>query len=162
MTEKLIQHRLYLTSVSPKTVQWYRCSFRAFAGALDSKQAIIGRIAEIKQRGASHITINSYLRAVNAYLMWRHKEHGKGLIRIPRLQEEQKILATLSAQQIHRRVHCKPIERNETRAHAISLVAIDTGPRIGELLSADSEGCRSAFRGDGDHDSGLMPITIPR
>jgi len=26
---------------------------------------------------------------------------------------------------------------------------------------ADSERCRSAFRGDGDHDSDLMPITIP-
>jgi hypothetical protein len=27
---------------------------------------------------------------------------------------------------------------------------------------ADSERCRSTFRGDGDHDSELMPITIPR
>jgi len=26
---------------------------------------------------------------------------------------------------------------------------------------ADSERCRSAFRGDGDRDSELMPITIP-
>jgi predicted nucleic acid-binding protein len=31
-----------------------------------------------------------------------------------------------------------------------------------ERHGADSEGCRSAFRGDGDHDSELMPITIPR
>jgi predicted RNA binding protein YcfA (HicA-like mRNA interferase family) len=27
--------------------------------------------------------------------------------------------------------------------------------------AADSERCRSAFRGDGDRDSELMPITIP-
>jgi len=26
---------------------------------------------------------------------------------------------------------------------------------------ADSGRCRSAFRDDGDHDSGLMPINIP-
>jgi hypothetical protein len=74
VTGEFIQHRLYLTGVSPKTVQWCRCSFRAFAGALESKQAIIGRITEIKQRGASHITINRYLRAVNAYFMWQYKE----------------------------------------------------------------------------------------
>jgi hypothetical protein len=72
--------------------------FRAFAGALDSKQAIVGRIAEIRQRGAFHITINnSYLRYINAYFMWLHKEHGEDLIRIPRLREEQRILATLNA-----------------------------------------------------------------
>jgi len=29
-------------------------------------------------------------------------------------------------------------------------------------LIAYSERCRSAFRGDGDRDSELMPITIPR
>ena len=29
-------------------------------------------------------------------------------------------------------------------------------------LNAYSERCRSPFRGDGDHDSELMPITIPR
>ena len=31
-----------------------------------------------------------------------------------------------------------------------------------KALAADSERCRSAFRSDGDHDSGIMPITIPR
>jgi hypothetical protein len=31
-----------------------------------------------------------------------------------------------------------------------------------DLLRADSGRCRSAFRGDGDRHSELMPITIPR
>src|ERR1035437_2049581 len=95
MTKDFIQERVYLKGVSLRTVDWYRFSFRAFDGAMDSKQAIIRRIAEIKERGASHITINSYLRAVNAYFMWLHKEQGKELIKIPRLKEEQRILQTL-------------------------------------------------------------------
>ena len=94
MTKDFIQERVYLKGVSLRTVDWYRFSFRAFDGAMDSKQAIIRRIAEIKERGASHITINSYLRCINAYFMWLHEEHGKDLVRIPKLKEEQKILAT--------------------------------------------------------------------
>jgi hypothetical protein len=30
-----------------------------------------------------------------------------------------------------------------------------------DAIAAYSEPCRSAFRGDGDRDSDLMPITIP-
>jgi hypothetical protein len=37
-------------------VDWYKTSFRQFAGALDSKQTIIERIAKLKERGTSHIT----------------------------------------------------------------------------------------------------------
>jgi hypothetical protein len=55
------------------------------------------------------------------------------LIKIPRLEEEQKILATFGAEHIHRLAHWKPVGRNETRAHAISLVAIDTGLGIADL-----------------------------
>ena len=96
MTEKFIQHRVYLTGVSEQTVKRYRWSFKAFDGCLDSKDAVVERIAQLKGRGVNHITINSYLRAVNAYFMWLHTEHGKEKLRIPKLKEEQKILSTLS------------------------------------------------------------------
>jgi hypothetical protein len=39
---------------------------------------------------------------------------------------------------------------------------LTNGDLVAHAIAADSEGCRSAFRGDGDHDSELMPITIPR
>ena len=90
MTQQFIQERVYLKGVSPRTVTLYECSFRAFAGALQSKQTIIGRIAQLKEKGTSHITINSYLRCVNAYFRWNHIENGKELIHIPKLKEEQK------------------------------------------------------------------------
>jgi integrase/recombinase XerD len=169
MTEQFIQERLYLTGVSPKTVIWYRMSFRQFAGALASKGEMVDRIKVLKDRGASHITINSYLRAANAYFHWRD---GKGEkcspqcthIHIPRLKEEQKILATLSPEQIKRLVQFKPVKRNETRVHVMALCAMDTGLRLGELLrlrrqDVDLDNLVLRVHGKGDKHR-LVPVSI--
>lgn len=139
MTNDFIQERLYLKGVSPRTVDWYRFSFKAFAGALDSRQAIIKRIAELKERGASHITINSYLRAVNAYFMWLHKEQGRELVKIPRLKEEQRILQTLIPADVYSILAYKPIGVNLRRAHTIALTILDTGLRASEVLGITKE-----------------------
>ena len=40
MVEQFIQGRKYLKAVSPKTLIWYQCSFKAFDGATSSKEAI--------------------------------------------------------------------------------------------------------------------------
>ena len=116
LTDQFIQERKYLLAVTPKTVIWYGCGFKAFEGALESKETVNRRIVQLSERGVKPITINSYLRCINAYFTWLHKEHDKDLIRIPRLKEDQNILATFSVQQIHRLIHWKPIKRNETRA----------------------------------------------
>ena len=39
---------------------------------------------------------------------------------------------------------------------------LDITDQLAVRLAAYSERCRSAFRGDGDRDSELMPIAIPR
>jgi len=96
MTRDFIRERRYLKTVSPKTIIWYGCSFKAFEGALESKEAARQRIVELRQRNVSPITINSCLRCINAYFRWLHEEHGKDLVTIPKLKEEQKILATFS------------------------------------------------------------------
>ena len=74
MTQEFIRERQYLKAVSPRTVIWYGCSFKAFEGALDSKEAIRERIVQLRQRNVSPITINSYLRCINAFLRWMHVE----------------------------------------------------------------------------------------
>ncbi len=53
MVEQFIQGRKYLKAVSPKTLIWYQCSFKAFHGATSSKEAINRRIVELRERGAS-------------------------------------------------------------------------------------------------------------
>ena len=92
MTDQFIKERLYLKGVSPKTVAWYNNAFRAFEGALD-RPSIIDRIAELRGRGVQAVSINTWLRCINAYFHWRdgvgekcspHCTHT----RIPRLKEE--------------------------------------------------------------------------
>jgi site-specific recombinase XerD len=133
-TDQFITERTYLKGVSPATIQWYRSSFKAFDSALDSKQAIVGRIAELR-RTNSALSINTYLRCLNAYFRWLHEEHGHEPIRIPRLKEEQKVLATLSADHVKRLIQFTPKGRNLKRAHTLTLLFLDTGLRFAEALS---------------------------
>lgn len=141
MQDQFIKERLYFKNVSPKTIVWYNCSFKAFSGALDSRQTILDRIAELRQRGVSAISVNTYLRCVNAYYMWLHKEHGREPIKIPRLKEEQKILATFTEDQINAILTFKPKRNNQTRAHMVSCLLLDTGLRISEGLSITKQDC---------------------
>jgi integrase/recombinase XerD len=127
--QQFISERKYLLNVTPKTIIWYGCGFKAFEGALDSLEAAKGRIVALRDRSVSAITVNSYLRCINAFWKWQGKDW-----KIRRLEEEQKILATFNAEHIYRLVQWKPIGRNQMRAHTIAMVALDTGLRISELL----------------------------
>jgi hypothetical protein len=48
---EFIEERKYLKNVTTKTLAWYEESFRAFDGALDSKQTINQRIVDLRTRG---------------------------------------------------------------------------------------------------------------
>jgi integrase/recombinase XerD len=128
--QQFISERKYLLNLTPKTIIWYGCGFKAFAGALETLEAAKQRIGELRERSVSAITVNSYLRCINAFWKWQGKEW-----KIRRLKEEQKLLATFTPDHVHRLVHWNPIGRNQARAHVIALVALDTGMRISELLS---------------------------
>src|ERR1019366_8538826 len=102
------QERKYLKNVTPKTLAWYDHSFKAFDGALGGKAPITARITELRQRGISPISINTYLRCINTYRRWLHVEHGLDLIKIPKLKEDQKVLATFSPEQVKALLGIKP------------------------------------------------------
>jgi hypothetical protein len=74
MTEKFIQERKYLKAVSEKTLLWYKDSFRAFEGALDSTETINARIVELRMRGVKPVSVNTWLRCIKAYYLWQGKE----------------------------------------------------------------------------------------
>jgi len=139
MTQDFIRDRQYLKAVSPKTIIWYGCSFTAFNGALESEEAVRQRIIELRQRNVSPITINSYLRCINAYFRWLHEEHGKDLITVPKLKEEQKILSTFSTPAIKSMVFYRPKGDSERRLHTLVCLLLDTGLRISEALSLKKE-----------------------
>jgi site-specific recombinase XerD len=132
-TTQFITERSYLKGVSQATIQWYNSSFKAFEGALDSKQAIIERIGTLRKTNSA-ISVNTYLRCINAYFRWRHEEHGADPIHIPRLKEEQNVLATLTPDHVKRLIQFSPKGRNLKRAHTLTLLLLDTGLRSAEAL----------------------------
>jgi site-specific recombinase XerD len=133
-TEQFITERRYLKNVSQKTIAWYQHSFKAFQGALDSRSSILGRVAALRERNVSAISVNTYLRCINAYLRWLHTEQAQPLLKIPRLKEEQKVLATFSDEHVKALIGFKPKGKNQARAHAACCLLLDTGVRISEAL----------------------------
>ena len=62
-------------------------------------------------------------------------EHGKDLVTIPKLKEEQKILATFAASAINSMVSYRASSQGERRLHTLVCLLLDTGLRISEALS---------------------------
>jgi integrase/recombinase XerD len=136
LTEQFIQERTYFKNVTSKTIDWYRQSFHAFDGAMDSRASIGDRIGKLRTSGVSAISVNTYLRAVNAFLRWSHTEgHSPELIRIPKLKEEDKILATLTPEHVQRLIGFRPRGKYKQRIHPLACLLLDTGLRIDEALS---------------------------
>jgi len=101
--DQFIQERVYLKGVSPKTVVSYRCAFKAFAGATESKEALMQRIGELRANGIGSISVNCYLRHIKAYLRWGVEEgYLKEPPRIQFLKTEAKVLATFSTDHVKR------------------------------------------------------------
>jgi hypothetical protein len=81
--ERLIQERVYLKSVTPATVRWYKSSFIAIAGATESLESAKSRIAELRQREPSPVSVNVHLRCLKAFWKWPGRDW-----KIRRLKEE--------------------------------------------------------------------------
>jgi site-specific recombinase XerD len=129
----------YIRNVSPNTLELYQHSFKHFAGALDTKAAVIQRVSEIRDRGVKPVSVNTYLRCINAYFNWCHKELGRDFIKIPKLKEEQLVLATFSPLAIKALLNWKPRLFSETRLHALVCLYLDTGMRLSEGLGLAKE-----------------------
>lgn len=127
---QFIEERRFLKNVTTKTEAWHaHALLKAFGGCsteADYKQ----RIVELRQRGVSAISVNSWLRSVNAYLKWSNAG-----FKLPRLKEDQKILATFSADQVTKLLAYKPKSKTLQRAQVLAGLLLDTGLRIAEALA---------------------------
>jgi integrase/recombinase XerD len=132
--EEFLRERKYLKNVSPKTLVYYGCAFKSWEKHShgDWKTWIVN----LQQAGLSAISINTYICAMNAYWKW-----GDAGLKVDYLKEEQKILATLTAEQVRRMVAFKPRGANQTRAHTAALLMLDGGYRISEILGLAFEHC---------------------
>ena len=141
--EMFIKDRRYAKGVSPRTESWYRQSWHAFHDALSkaspdalSKSDFTPVIEGFCSRGVSPITINTYARAINAFLRWLHEEgHCPTLVRIPRLKEPETVVVTFRLEHVQRLIQYRPTCRNQRRAQIMALLILDTGMRLKEVLS---------------------------
>src|ERR1700678_2483142 len=99
LTATFISERRYLQNVSPKTVEWYRNSFRAFHPYLSTvtnenelRTAFRTGVTEMAQSGnLAPVFINDYSRRLNAFMKWLREEgHITQTIRMTKLKEPEK------------------------------------------------------------------------
>lgn len=167
---QFLTERRYIKNISPATVQWYEDVFKQFAGIDTSsaqalRQSVMQRVKELLERGVKPISVRSWLTGVRAYGYWLHQEGFlKEKPRIELVRCEQKIISTLSPEQVRRIIHRKPIGRNETRVHTMAVTALDTGLRLQELLNltrqdVDLDNLILRVKGKGNKHR-LVPVSI--
>lgn len=142
--EAFTKERRYLHNVSPKTLDWYECSRKAFEPYLasvrsESDVAVEVRrgVMELSERGKLKATsINDYARCMNAFLRWLHAEqHITKLVHIPKLKTQKKVLEILTDEQVKKIITYKPSKAIERRVHVMILLILDTGMRVDEVLN---------------------------
>ena len=90
MFEQFVKERIYLKNVAPKTVAFYWQSWSAFQrhhhGEI-SKQSLKQFVTNMREAGIKPVSCNTYISCINAYLKWRHEEHGSELFKIQSREE---------------------------------------------------------------------------
>jgi integrase/recombinase XerD len=134
LVDRFLQERQYLLNVSPKTLELYKYSFQAFAGAVGSIDAIKARVVELRTKGLAPVSVNTYLRHLKALYLWRGHPWP-----LKPLKEEKNLIHTLTAQQVERLVPAKFKRRDLVRAHLVAITILDTGLRATEALKLRRE-----------------------
>jgi hypothetical protein len=65
---QFIEERKFLKNCTPKTMEWHAHALPKAFGGCSTEAEYKQRIIELRQRGVNPISINSWLRSVNAYL----------------------------------------------------------------------------------------------
>jgi len=144
LTAQFISERQYLHGVSPKTVEWYNCPFRAFEPYLSPvtnedglRAALRGGVMKMAEAGNLLPTsINDYSRCLNAFLKWLREEgHITHTIKIPKLKVPEKVPELLSDKQVAGIIQFRAKKKIERRIHMMLLMILDTGMRVNEVLN---------------------------
>jgi integrase/recombinase XerD len=157
--EQFIKERKYLKNVSPRTIEWYEQSFHWLQNPDPSQADITDLVVKMRDAGLTATSCNARLRAISAYLRW-----SGSLVRCQRLKEPTRVLQMFKPEDIAKLVKWKPKTPFLQRVHLLSLMLVDTGCRISELLSltwdnVDFDNCLVTVRGKGDKQR-IIPFSI--
>jgi integrase/recombinase XerD len=132
--DEFMKERRYLRNLSEKSLIFYNCAFtswRKHSEGDDWRKWV----TNCRASGISPISVNSYIRGLNALFKWQEID-----IKIPFLRTEQKIIQALSPQQVALILKYKPRDPIEVRTHVVAMFILDGGYRISEVLGLHYEG----------------------
>ena len=89
--DDFIRERRYLHNVSPKTIEWYRQSFKWLGQFPLTEDGVKQFVIAMREAGLKAISCNNRIRVANAYFRWA------GLpLHIQKFKEEQELLPTFA------------------------------------------------------------------
>lgn len=142
-----LKEKQFLANVTPKTIRFYKHSWRAFRIVFPdvpdplTRQHLSEFVMQTRGRGVSPASCNVYIRGVNSFLTWLYEsEYLPEKLKIQQLKEEKKVIQTFSEAQLRAILSWKPSGFCQTRLHALLATLIDTGIRIDECLTITRDG----------------------
>src|SRR5690349_17184729 len=78
--KQFLDERRYLKNVTPDTIEWYETAFKAFQRALNEDAPVITKaslqnfVVKMRQRNVKAVSVNTYIKALNAFCRWLHDE----------------------------------------------------------------------------------------
>jgi integrase/recombinase XerD len=132
--EQFVQERIYLQNVSPRTVEWYRQSFKWLSKYPLTEEGLKNFVIAMREAGLKPISCNSRIRVANAYLKWSGSP-----LRIAKVKEEKKLPATFRLELLKQISDFKPKRESERRLQALILTIMETGLRVSEAISLHIE-----------------------
>jgi integrase/recombinase XerD len=140
--EQFLNERRFLKNVTPSTIEWYETAWKALCRAqgIDAptltKLSLQKFVVSLRQRNVRPVSCNTYIKALNAFCLWLHREgHHSDCLRLAPLKVEKRILQTLTDEQIQLLVRVKPLRFDQWRLHALICLVLDCGLRIEEALT---------------------------
>jgi integrase/recombinase XerD len=75
--EQFIKERQFISNVSPRTVEWYRESFKWLDNPEPTQDELKSLVIRMREAGLKAASCNNRIRALNAYLRWRRNGISK-------------------------------------------------------------------------------------
>jgi integrase/recombinase XerD len=138
---QFVKEKTFLAGVTPKTVRFYRQSFKAYTrsvGSITPDRFVLNDfVIKLREGGMSPSGTNVYIRGMNSFLSWLWENNHIGeRLKIKQIKEEKKIIQTYNETQLIAFLNWKPKTWTDFRMHALVYTLIDTGARIDvELLN---------------------------